>query len=145
LSIPIGLGIVFGLAGCRGDSGRPPLGKVTGKVTLNGQPVTSGSVIFTPIAGQGGNTGQPAIGQIEPDGSYTLTTFNTGDGAILGQHAVTVETRDMSKFTPPTKGQRIKYELPKSLTPRKYADPQTTPFRFTVEPGSNTINLDMKD
>lgn len=135
----------LGLAGCGESSGRPPLGRVSGTVTYNGKPVTSGSVNFTPVSGRGGDSGQPAIGQIESDGSYTLTTFDTGDGAVLGQHTVTVETRDMSKFRVPKRGERIKYELPKMTIPPKYSDPKTTPLRYTVEPGSKTIDLDLKD
>jgi len=31
------------------------------------------------------------MGTIEPDGSYRLTTFDSGDGALLGRHRVTIE------------------------------------------------------
>src|SRR4051812_24314393 len=93
--VAVGLSLVFAFAtvGCGGDANMPKLGKVSGKVTYKGQPVTSGHIVFTPAAGKGGDTGQTATGEIESDGSYTMTTFNTGDGAILGQHIVTVTVR----------------------------------------------------
>ncbi len=84
-----GLVVALLLAGCGGDPSKPKLGKVSGTVTYKGQPVTSGTVRFTPDASKGGETGQVASGQIESDGSYELTTFDTGDGAILGQHVIT--------------------------------------------------------
>jgi hypothetical protein len=138
--------LAVSLGGCGTDHNKPPLGKVRGKVTYNGQPVTSGSVTFTPIAGQGAATGQPATGQIESDGSYELTTFNTGDGAILGQHAVTVHLGGQGS-TPAKKANtgRIIYEMPKSPIPSKYASVSTTPLKHTVEAGSNTIDLPLKD
>ncbi len=75
------------VAGC-GDPGgpRPETAKVHGKVVYNGKPVTKGTVTFVPILGKGGESGESGNGPIESDGSFTLTTFNTGDGAIIGQH-----------------------------------------------------------
>src|SRR4051794_29291174 len=88
--------------GCSGSAGRPPLARVSGTVTHNGKPVTSGSVVFTPAGDSQSSAARVATGQIESDGSYTLTTFDTGDGAVLGQHVVTVESRatgeDMKKM-----------------------------------------------
>src|SRR5262245_37566949 len=83
------------MGGCGTDPGKPPLGRVHGRVTYNGKPLTHGSVTFTPVAGgKGGATGQIAAGQVGSDGSYALTTFEAGDGAILGQHVVTVQAHE---------------------------------------------------
>src|SRR5438105_2908960 len=79
--------------GCGGDTNRPKVAPVSGKVTHKGQPLTSGDVIFTPAGGMDGAAGQIATGQIGSDGTYRLTTFNTGDGAVLGTHKVTVVAR----------------------------------------------------
>lgn len=136
------------LSGCGGvDKDMPTLAKVTGKVTYKGKPVTNGSVIFTPIAGKGGETGQLATGQLESDGSFTLTTFNTGDGAILGQHNVTVESsgEDINKLNQPRADGSIAYVLPKSAVPKKYLDPTSSPLKYTVEAGSNNFEIEMKD
>ena len=86
--------LAFVAAGCGSAAGRPKLGKVSGKVTHKGQPVTSGEVTFTPATGKGGESGNVAFGKIGADGSYDLTTFDTGDGAVLGQHIVTVRVFD---------------------------------------------------
>src|SRR3954453_15047519 len=82
------------LFGCGGHPSKPKLGRVSGKVTYNGQPVTKGLVSFVPSGGPGAQTGQAAPGEIGPDGSYTLTTFENGDGAVLGEHKVLVQARE---------------------------------------------------
>jgi hypothetical protein len=136
------------LTGCGGtDPNRPPLAKVRGKVTYNGQPVTKGSVIFTPDLGKGGQTGQVAVGQLESDGSFTLTTFDTGDGAILGQHIVTVEARgeDINTLNKPKADGTIAYVLPKPTVPAKYTNPTSSPLRHTVEAKDNEFVIDLKD
>ncbi len=141
LTAAFGLGIF--LAGCGGVAGRPPLGRVSGKVTYNGQPVTTGSVIFTPSKSDNG--GHIATGPIGSDGSYSLTTFDTGDGAVIGQHVVTVESREKMSGPPMDKQGRITYKPSKMTVPDKYTNPEKTPFRYTVEPSGNTINLELKD
>jgi hypothetical protein len=124
------------------------MGRVSGKVTHNGQPVTSGSVVFTPVGGTQSSAARIATGQIESDGSYTLTTYDTGDGAVLGQHIVTVESRgtgeDIKKLNVKPDG-RIAYKLPKNTVPDKYNKPDRTPLKHTVEAGNNTVDIDLKD
>jgi hypothetical protein len=134
--------------GCGGAAGRPPLARVSGTVTHNGKPVTSGSVVFTPVSDSQSSAARIATGQIESDGSYTLTTFDTGDGAVLGQHIVTVESRgtgeDIKKLNVKPGG-TIAYKLPKTTIPDRYNKPDRTPLKHTVEAGSNKINIDLKD
>jgi hypothetical protein len=57
---------------------------VTGRVFLGDEPLTFGTVTFQPASGQ------PALGQIEPDGRFELTTFSPSDGAMLGRHRIRV-------------------------------------------------------
>src|SRR5262249_32716155 len=132
-------------SGCGDDPEKPKMGKVTGTVMYNGKPVTDGSGPFTPDSAQGGATGQNAIRPIESDGTYTLTTFNTGDGAILGQHVVTVQAyNDPNAFKPKADG-TYTYRLPKPAVPVKYTTVEKTPLRCTVVEGKNTFDIEMKD
>src|SRR5581483_10021007 len=58
-------------AGCGG--GEFPVAKVSGRVTLNGQPVDKVSVMFQPIAAEGKlNSGMGSYGITDTDGRYTL-------------------------------------------------------------------------
>jgi hypothetical protein len=136
------------VAGCGANADMPKLGKVHGKVTYKGQPVASGHIEFVPMSGKGGETGQSATGEISSDGSYEMTTFNTGDGAIVGQHVVTVVVRDKSgqDVTKPDANGHIKYELAKTTSPSKYASADKSPLRCTVREGTNPpFDIELKD
>jgi hypothetical protein len=139
------------LVGCGGDPNKPKLGKVSGTVTYKGQPVTKGMVTFIPSGGPGRQTGQSATGEIGPSGSYTLTTFEPGDGAVLGEHIVLVQSRQEDPSIeggtmpiPDAQG-RINNQPPKDLVPTKYAAVETSPLRLTVQEGSNTLNINLED
>src|SRR5256885_12551631 len=77
------------LAGCH----RSPLelAPTHGKVTIANKPLTSGKVRFAAIAkGDDVNPGKPAWGKIESDGTFRLTTYRNDDGAVVGDHWVTI-------------------------------------------------------
>jgi len=143
----VALGVTLAAVGCGGsDPDRPKLGKVTGTVTYKGKPLTKGTVTFTPISGKGEGGDQIASGEIQSDGTYSLTTFDTDDGAVLGQHAVTVRSgEEIVSGKPATPGGPIEYKLPKSSIPKKYESVGSTPLKYTVEPGGKTIDLELKD
>jgi hypothetical protein len=139
------------LIGCGGDPNKPKLGRVSGKVTYNGQSVSKGVVSFVPSGGPGAQTGQSAAGEIGSDGSYALTTFEQGDGAVLGEHTVLVQAREDDPAIqgkgmpiPDSKGQ-LKIKPAKSLVPEKYATTEKSPLRFTVKEGSNVFDIELKD
>lgn len=84
--------------GC-GQSDAPPLGKVFGVVTLNGQPVSNASITFLPVEG-----GRPASGETNAKGEYTLTFSADLNGAKVGKNQVFIGTqRDGSSGVPGTK------------------------------------------
>ncbi len=77
------------VAGCN----RSPyeLAPVHGTVTVEGTPLFQGKVLFSPIAkGDNVNPGRPAFGKLQSDGTYRLTTFKKNDGAVVGEHWVTI-------------------------------------------------------
>ena len=84
-----GLVIVTSAIGCGGGSDNPAVGTVSGKITHNGQSVTSGIVQFTPgQSGGKGPAGKPASGNVGADGTFKLSTYGNGDGAVIGKHKV---------------------------------------------------------
>ena len=140
----VGLSVLW--AGCGGGAERPKVVPVSGKVTQKGKTLTAGEVTFTPIA-SADSSAHIATGQIGSDGTYRLTTFNTGDGAVLGPHKVTVvvrSTTDMRKMNE-LGGGRIAYKLPPSTLPPKYNSVENTPLKYTVEDKTNTIDIDLPD
>src|SRR5262245_48066706 len=131
--------------GCGGDPSMPKTAKVSGKVTYNGKPVFPGSVTFTPAGGDKMAT-QSATGQLNEDGTFTLTTFNTGDGAVIGQHTATIEARgDINAMNQPKADGTIAYVLPKPLIPEKYTKLDRSPLKYTVEDGkSNHFEIELE-
>jgi len=67
------------------------LSSVHGTVTVDGKPLAGGRVMFAPISqGDSSEPGKPAFGTLQSDGSYVLTTFRETDGAVVGDHWVTI-------------------------------------------------------
>ena len=109
---------------------------VRGKVTYNGKPVPNGTVNFIPTRGA-----TTATGEIHPDGSYALTTYKPGDGAVLGTHkVVVVAMQDMGNRLPENRT-----PLPPPIVPVKYTSLATSDLTAEVEKKENTINFDLRD
>jgi hypothetical protein len=75
-------GLCLTVAGC--SDGLPSRVPVAGTVMIDGAPVTRGSVMFIPT------DGRPAGGSIDPQGRFTLSCYERGDGATLGLHRVKI-------------------------------------------------------
>jgi hypothetical protein len=81
------------LAGC--NSSRYEVAPVHGLVKLNDKPFPQGSIVFSPVAkGEDANPGKPGTAKIQEDGTYRLSTFSKDDGAVLGEHWVTIIAHD---------------------------------------------------
>ncbi len=113
------------------------MGKVYGRVTYQGKPVTKGTVSFQASDPDGRN----ATGQIDADGNYTLQTEEPGDGAQVGGYFVTISARDepILDYIPKTPPK------PVYLVPAKFEDPKTSGLMRSVTKGSNSINLELTD
>ncbi len=81
--------VVAGIAGCN----KPPceLAAARGHVTIDGKPLSGAKVMFAPIAnGASIKSGKPAFGLLRQDGEFVLGTYAPEDGAVVGEHWVTV-------------------------------------------------------
>jgi len=76
------------LVGCSSGNGLS-LAKVRGKITYEGQPVQGGEVLFMPDTKKG-TVGPPAASTISDDGTYVMSTQESGDGAVVGIHNVAI-------------------------------------------------------
>jgi hypothetical protein len=136
----IGCGLL--LAGC-GPS-RPETAMVAGHVTFRGKAVDSGRITFYPAQGR------PATGAIASDGTYALTTFRNGDGAVMGKHRVTIEARRITGEPMPKTFAEEKSQLVPAgqrkvewIVPEQFAQQDTSPLAAEVVRGGNTINFDL--
>jgi hypothetical protein len=122
--------------GCASKSDRPETLPVRGKVTYKGQPVTKGTITFQPDAGE------TATGQIQPDGTYTLSTFGEQDGALAGHHKVMIIANDADPTLMP--GSSPGYKPPKDLVPKKYAKLETSGLVADVAKDKTTFDFELK-
>lgn len=123
-------------AGCGKEDG-PTYAKVTGKVTLDGKPVQSGTVYFMP---SGGTEGGAAIGRIDKEGNYTLTGPR-GKGIVIGSHKVALKCPE--EGSGPDSGQNPNAGAPPCKIPSKYADLNKPILSKTVGEGDNVIDIEL--
>ena len=79
-----GLTLLSVVAISSGCTQAPSVVPVSGKVVYNGEPLPFGIVMFQP------EQGQAAQGEIQPDGTFQLSTYGPNDGAVPGHHKVSV-------------------------------------------------------
>ena len=127
-------GVVFAATGCSSGSGEK-LMPVVGKVTVNGKPLTTGSVSLRPDASQGNKSQHQPNGAIDAEGNYELLVPPAKKGAPPGWYKVVVTAYDNPMPNKPLK----------SFINMKYSDERTTPLRFEVienpEPGRYDLKL----
>ncbi len=109
------------LGGCGGGSDAPPtLGQVTGKITMDGAPLSEANVTFMP------EKSRASAATTDSEGKYELIYIRDEKGAAIGNHKVTVSKLKNEKETIPSR-----YSSESELT----AD---------VKAGPNEINFDLK-
>lgn len=124
------------ICSCGSEDG-PTYAKVTGKVTLDGKAVQSGTVYFMPTGGTEGGT---AIGRIDKEGHYTLVGPR-GKGIVVGSHKVAVQCPE--EGSGPDSGQNPNAGAPPCKIPTKYTDLNKPILSKTVDEGENVINIDL--
>lgn len=150
--IPCVISIMILLAlGCSQtvQDGRPARAKVTGSVSLGGGVLSGTNVLLHSQSDQG----QDAVGKTEADGTFTLTTFTPGDGALPGEYKVTVsKVETVSAVTEEQAQQLLSQGRPvpppknTELVPKKYTNMSLTPLTFTVEAGiQNKLDINLEN
>src|ERR1043166_4178431 len=85
--------LVAAIVGCS-DSRPYKTAAVSGRVTLEGQPLAGAWVLFHPVhtAKDGPLSGPEAYGETDSDGKYSLTTVFKDKGATIGRNRVLIST-----------------------------------------------------
>ena len=110
--------------GCGGSKDRPSLGRVHGRVTLDGQPLAGAKVVFCPqdVAGR------ESMGVTDSNGDYVLKYIRDELGAAIGKHSVRISTQRSND--------------PKTETlPAKYN--RSTTLQGQVAGGNNAIDFNL--
>ena len=117
-------------SGC--SSSGEPMGTVSGVVSLDGKPLPQGRVIF-----QNKTTGRPVAGNISAEGKYSVVA-PLGDAAVL---VVAEEPPKEIQYGGNGGRARTDYVPGKSLVPKKYTDPRSTPLTFGVSKGKTEFEV----
>jgi hypothetical protein len=150
-------GLMALLAGCGGASTLKVV-PVSGKITYKGKAVEGAVVTFATEASP-----RTAVGTTDSQGGFKLSTVNTNDGAVAGEHVITVfkaappgsaqqqmkSPEDYMKHMQSQGGKNAKPPgadlLDKSI-PGKYANPGTSGLKRTVVAGeTNDFTIDLTD
>ena len=77
--------------GCGSGIKEFPVSKVEGTLTCGGSPVPHAFVHFQPMrAGNSATVGKAAFAVADEEGHFVLSTYGTGDGAVIAHHRVRV-------------------------------------------------------
>ncbi len=109
------------VAGC---SGRPRRVPVSGKVTIDGKPLTSGFIQVVP------DNARAAVSRIDSAGHFKLETYGEGDGCVLGTHRVIIVA---NQTLSPTKT--------RWLAPPKYRDPSTSGVSVEIDGPKDNLEI----
>lgn len=149
---------IVGLSGCGGSSNLPDTVDAGGTVTYNGDPVPGARVVFR-VKG-----GRPATAITGGDGKFALSTFGEQDGAIPGEHTVTVmktlkagvaessndpsnaDTMEKAVAASERQSSSGGAAVSESIIPTRYASPDTSLLNFTVsDSGDNEFAIELTD
>lgn len=118
---------LFMLCAVAGCGGNPNLGQVTGTVTLDGKPLPSATLMFTPDSG-----GATSYGKTDSTGQYRMQFSDTENGAWIGNNKVVIRTGDV---LPDNSGSTPE------LVPAAYN--RNSKLTAAVKSGSNTIDFQL--
>ena len=96
--------------------------------SADGRRATFGTVEFKAEDG-----GQIASGRIEQDGSFRLSTFGDGDGAVAGRHRAIVVQVINTEHLPLEQHHHVLDVHP------RYARYETSGLEFSVDPGGENV------
>ncbi len=123
--------------GCGPDG--PELYEVSGTATHNGKPLADLEIRFFPVDGS-----RPSTGKLDENGKFTLTFSKNRQGAVGGEHVVSVEfqTTDPDLMMARDEG-RLDLSQTGDLQPvlEKYGNSETSPYRVTISEDTDDLEL----
>lgn len=110
--------------GC-GD-GRPGRVAVSGQVLIDGKPLTHGFIRLLP------ENGRVAVGKLNEEGRFAMSTYGKYDGVITGEHRVEIDASEEISST-----QR------KWHAPKKYFGHRTSGLTQIIDEPTDTLVIDI--
>jgi len=126
VSLPV---LLICLLAALGESdNRPDRVPVSGRVVIDGEPLTNGTIIFIPEGGA-----HTSIGTIDKEGHFTLTCYDGNDGAVLGTHRMEIVLSEA-----------LDEDAPPWPVPRKYANYQTSDLTAEITGPANDVLVQLE-
>ncbi|MCA9270687.1 MAG: hypothetical protein KDA41_19530 [Planctomycetales bacterium] len=114
--------LLAALVGCGGES--YPMAPVSGRVTLDGQPLAGARVGFEPRRqGESPNAGPGSYATTDADGRFELVALTGAKGAVVATHDVRIST----VVLPAQRGEDLAVAVPEKVPPC-YNDETTLTF-----------------
>ncbi|TWT57200.1 hypothetical protein KOR42_05580 [Thalassoglobus neptunius] len=131
------VGCLFAV-GCGGQSDRPEMATVSGKLTLDGKPLPGYIVTFQP------STGRPSVSNMptNAEGQFELWYTYKDKGAKVDKHKVTLA------YSPTSDDEAMAAQSgnvtgnPKAIA-EKYGTVAVTPLEFEVSDNTTEANIDI--
>ncbi len=130
--------------GCGGGDDGGPYYRTTGKLTLDGNPLKSATVEFTPASKQGGDKAtRGAIGYTNDEGDYVMM-IRDNDGCLPGDYTVSIST-----YAEPAgdgggeEGAEEEQATPSTIHPA-YSGLNSKLKATVTSDGENVFNFDLK-
>jgi hypothetical protein len=120
----LAIGALAFVSGCA-DS-RPQPVPVSGVVNIDGKPLTLGFITLIP------SKGRSAMGDIDKQGHFTLTTYQKSDGAMTGTHKVEIIAREA-----------ISEKQGRWHAPKKYTNQATSGVTVEITEQTDDLKIDI--
>ena len=128
-----------GLTGC-GEAVKPweIVVPASGKITFEGKPDEGAELTLTPVSAEVPATVRPSAKSVA-DGSFTLGTYGTGDGAPAGDYNVSAVWFKLVN----SGGSMVRGD---NALPAKYANPETSGIKIVIGDTETTIpQIDLRN
>ncbi len=112
------------LTGC-GD-GRPRRVPVSGRVLIDGEPLSHGTIMLVP------HDARPSTAPLDAQGRFTMNCFDEGDGAVLGTHRVGVSA------VKPLSGSSQQW-----LAPKRYVDYNDSGLEVEITGPTDDLKIEL--
>ena len=126
--------LLAALVGCQRGPERVPVYPVSGEVFYQGRPAAGALVIFHPRdTAVGEKLPMKPCATVGADGTFRLSTYDSGDGAPAGEYAVTV------LWTTTRREEGAEGEEVADRLGGRYANPEASRLTATVQAGDNVL------
>lgn len=134
--------LLAAIVGCGGSANLPDTVPVSGRVTLNGKPLTTASVTFIPT---GMTRGEGGFGTTDQEGCYELTYLRGSVGVPVGEYRVVINKRVMPDGSDADEGPDVApiESQARELLHPKYSNEQHSTLSATVPEGGGSVDFEL--